>query len=105
MPTNETTIHIDTLKDWFIDSELADELQQKLEQTGSRRPPNIVSTFDIVHLIGWKYHESQQKAKARGSGNFSLKEIVADMNEKAETDEERIKHGTIIDDGDDVREE
>ena len=31
VPRNETTIHVDSLKDWFIDSELADELQQKLE--------------------------------------------------------------------------
>jgi NADH dehydrogenase [ubiquinone] 1 alpha subcomplex assembly factor 5 len=31
----------------------------------------------IVHLIGWKPHESQQKPLARGSAKRSLKEIGA----------------------------
>lgn len=104
-PINETTIHIDTLKDWYIDSELSKQLENDLQAMNLRKPSNIVCTFDVINLIGWKFHESQQKAKERGSGKFSLKEIVTDMNDKAENEDQIIRHGTIIDDGDNVREE
>ena len=30
---------------------------------------------------------------------------MSDMNDKAENDDQKIRHGTIIDDGDNVREE
>ncbi|KAK4049618.1 hypothetical protein OIO90_005377 [Microbotryomycetes sp. JL221] len=32
----------------------------------------IPATFQIMHMIGWKPHESQQKPAARGSGKISL---------------------------------
>lgn len=34
------------------------------------------ATFDIVHCIGWKHHESQQQPAQRGSANKSLTEIL-----------------------------
>jgi len=36
----------------------------------------FVATFEILHGIGWKYHESQQKPATRGSGQISLEEIL-----------------------------
>jgi hypothetical protein len=52
-----------------------------------RRSNNIICTFDILHLIGWKYHESQQQPKERGSASFSLRDVVDDLNEEGDVDE------------------
>jgi len=60
-----------------------------------------VATFDYINLIGWKYHEKQQKSKDRGSAQFSLKDVVKEMNEEATTDDEKIRYGVLIDDGSD----
>jgi hypothetical protein len=68
-------------------------------------PANIVATFDFINLIGWKYHEKQQKSKTRGTAEFSLKQVVSDMNEEATDEEQKIKYGVIIDDGDKIIEE
>ena len=72
---------------------------------GNNSSPNIIATFDYVNFIGWKYHEKQQKSKQRGSAKFSLKQVVKDMNAEAKTEEEKIKYGVIIDDGDNIKEE
>ena len=74
------------------------------------RSNNIISTFDVVHLIGWRYHESQQQAKSRGSAQFSLKDVVTEINEKEEVDEatgevRKVKYGVIVDDGENIIEE
>ena len=68
---------------------------------------NVISTFDVIHLIGWRYHESQQQAKTRGTAQFSLKDVVSDINEKEEIDEvtgevQQVKYGVIIDDGEEI---
>jgi hypothetical protein len=46
------------------------------------RNANIITTLDLVFLIGWKQHELQQKPKERGTAKFSLKDVVKEMNEK-----------------------
>lgn len=61
---------------------------------------NIVATFDFVNLIGWRYNENQPKPKKRGTAEFSLKKVVTEMNEEAETSEETIKYGVIVEDAD-----
>ena len=87
---------IDTLKDHYLHPEIKE------------RDPNanIISTLDLIFLIGWKYEESQQKPLKRGSAKFSLKEVVEEMNEKENPDNDgekhKIKYGVIIDDGDNV---
>ena len=67
---------------------------------------NIIVTFDFLNLIGWKYHESQQKPKKRGTAEFKLADVVSDINEKEEVDEfgevKKLKYGVLIDDGDKV---
>jgi hypothetical protein len=40
------------------------------------RNTNIICSVDLVNLIGWKEHESQQKPKERGSAKFSLRDVV-----------------------------
>lgn len=62
-PNDNSGIHIDLLKDWYgLDNSLVEgcstmPLGDAEALNGqARRPPNIVSTFDYVHLIGWKYH-------------------------------------------------
>jgi len=36
----------------------------------------FTTTFDILHGIGWKHHDSQQQPAKRGSGKQSLTEIL-----------------------------
>ena len=50
---------------------------------------NIISTFDLVHLIGWKYHPEQVEAKERGTAEFSLRNIVDEMNEENVDNEDK----------------
>ena len=70
------------------------------------RSNNIICSFDYINLIGWKYHESQQQPKSRGSAEFSLSEVVSDINEKEEIDEfgevRKVKYGVLVDDGEKV---
>lgn len=61
-----------------------------------------MASFDFINLIGWKYHEKQQKSKERGTAQFSLRQIVTDMNDEAKTEDEKIKYGVLIDDGSDT---
>jgi hypothetical protein len=66
------SIHVDHFKEWPA---------HENEQSDWNSMPNIISTFDYVHLIGWKYDKKQQKPKERGTAEFSLKDVVDDMNE------------------------
>lgn len=63
-------------------------------------------SFDFLHLIGWKYHPGQQKAKERGSAEFRLADVVSEVNAAEEVDEfgevKKVKYGVLIDDGDEV---
>lgn len=104
-PNKESGVHVDLLKDWYgLDNSLSHPLAETSEQ--QPRPPNIVSTFDMVHLIGWKYHPNQEEAKERGSAQFSLKQVVSEMNEEnVDNEDQQIKYGVLIDDGDKVIEE
>ena len=70
------------------------------------RNSNIICTFDLIFLIGWKQHESQQKPKERGTAKFSLKDVVSDLNKETtpEGESHQVKYGVIIDDGDEVKE-
>ena len=47
-------VHVDTLKNWQVDTPLSE-----LPLTTSDDPkPNIMVTFDVINLIGWKYSEA-----------------------------------------------
>ena len=47
-------------------------------------PGKVVSTFEFINFLGWKYHESQQKPKKRGSAEFSLKTLQQEIDESTE---------------------
>ena len=36
---------------------------------------NILATIDVIFMVGWKYHESQQKAKTPKMRDLSLREV------------------------------
>ena len=106
-PPNENSgVHIDLLKNWYgLQNEFAPTVAASEDGSQQRPTPNIVSTFDLVHMIGWKYHPEQAEAKTRGTANFSLRQVVSEMNEEAKDEDEHIKYGVLIDDGDEVKEE
>jgi len=54
---------------------------------------HVYLTVEIASLICWRYHESQQKPKARGSAEFSLKELAIEVLEKNIDDD--IRFGRI----------
>ena len=45
-------------------------------------------SFKVIYLIGWVPHESQQKAKKRGSATVSLKDLAGVMGKQVATLEE-----------------
>ena len=90
------SILIDTFKDVYMHPDI-----KKRD-----RNSNIICSVDLVNLIGWKEHESQQRPKERGSAKFSLREVVQELNsEPAAEGEEKheVKYGVLIDDGDEVK--
>ena len=47
-----------------------------LSNKESKEEDKMVCTMEILNFIGWKYHESQQKPKERGSAEFNLKDLA-----------------------------
>jgi NADH dehydrogenase [ubiquinone] 1 alpha subcomplex assembly factor 5 len=62
-----------------------------------RYPDKVYASFHIINFLGWKYHESQQKPKERGSAEFSLKVLQKEIEESGDPTEGKItaKSGTI----------
>lgn len=54
---------------------------------------HVYLTLEVASLICWRYHESQQKPKARGSADFSLKDLAVEVLEKDMQDD--IRFGRI----------
>lgn len=61
------------------------------------KPDKVMATFQIVNFLGWKYHESQQKPKKRGSAEFSLKILQKEIEDSLDPKESKITQnsGTI----------
>ena len=78
-PRDQTTIHIDTLKDWHV-KDVGESYEMKEcenVEKDERKGGNIICTFDIINLIGWKYSQDKtQMPKERGTAEFSLKDIA-----------------------------
>ena len=93
---DSNTVLIDTYKDTYMDERIIRR----------NRYGNIVCSMDVISLIGWKYHESQQQPMKRGSADFTLKDIVSDI--KDDVDEQgkkfEVKFGTLVEEGDVVKE-
>ena len=45
----------------------------------------VPATFELIHFLGWKYHDSQQKPKKRGSAEFSLKVLQKEITDSEGT--------------------
>jgi NADH dehydrogenase [ubiquinone] 1 alpha subcomplex assembly factor 5 len=54
---------------------LADGAERDAELHG-HEDGTVPATFQIMHMIGWKPHESQQKPAKRGSGKMNLKDVL-----------------------------
>jgi len=65
------------------------------------RKDNIVCAFDVIFVIGWRRHESQQKPKERGSATFSLKDVLNQIKDE-EGEEAEVKYGVLVEEGDEV---
>jgi len=50
----------------------------------------VFSTFEFISFLGWKYHESQQKPKKRGSAEFSLKDLQKEIEDSLEPSAAKI---------------
>ena len=56
-------------------------------------PLLIACTIEEIYFLGWKYHESQQKPKKRGSAQFSLKDIQTEILENDKNS--KVEYGEI----------
>ena len=66
----------------------------KSEETGE---DVVGATYELVHFIGWKYHESQQKPSERGSG-MSMEEFIDEVAEEGDEESRgRMFYGSITD--------
>ena len=55
----------------------------------------VEATFEEIFFIGWKFHESQQKPKKRGSGEFTMKSLEDELKKLEPEEAARIKVGNI----------
>jgi NADH dehydrogenase [ubiquinone] 1 alpha subcomplex assembly factor 5 len=53
----------------------------------------VYLTMEITSFISWKYHESQQKPKERGSAEFNIKNLAMETLEK--NDDPTLRIGTL----------
>lgn len=65
----------------------------EIEKLNKIYSEHVYLTLEIASLICWRYHESQQKPKARGSAEFSLKDLAVEVLEKDLGDD--IRFGRI----------
>lgn len=65
-------------KNFFM--EVARLYQEKFAESDGRIP----ATFEIIFLLGWAQHESQQKPKARGSATHSLADALGTLEHSAQ---------------------
>ncbi len=67
----------------------------EIEKENNEQRRIVRATFEDIYFLGWKYHESQQKPKKRGTATFSLKELSKEIGEVDKGGESKIKYGEI----------
>jgi NADH dehydrogenase [ubiquinone] 1 alpha subcomplex assembly factor 5 len=78
-----------------------DQFKQKITKLKfSDSDDFIYATIEICSLIAWKYHDSQQKPKERGSAEIDLKNLALESLEKNEDPTLRIGKISPINDDD-----
>lgn len=67
----------------------------EIERETSDQSRIVRSTFEDIYFLGWKYHESQQKPKKKGTATFSLKDLSKEIVEIDKEVEKKIQYGEI----------
>lgn len=67
----------------------------EIEKESNNQNRIVRSTFEDIYFLGWKYHESQQKPKKKGSATFSLKDLSKEIGEIDKEVEKKIRYGEI----------
>lgn len=103
IPTDENTMLFDEFKNDLEylkeDPEDFGKVQYDVLRKKYKTPDqyNILATFEIIFMVGWKYHESQQKAKQpKLEQNFSFRDVMNEIELKE--GKGSVKYGTISED-------
>jgi hypothetical protein len=75
----ETNI-LDERQKTFLRKDILERSIEIYNQNFRLKNGKIFATFEIAWVMGWKYHESQQKPLQPGSGKKSLSEAVNELD-------------------------
>ena len=64
----------------FLRKDILERSIEIYKDNFSLKNEKIFATFEIAWIMGWKYHESQQKPLQPGSGEKNLAEAVEELN-------------------------
>ena len=64
----------------FLRKDILERSVEIYKDNFSLKNEKIFATFEIAWIMGWKYHESQQKPLQPGSGEKNLAEAVEELN-------------------------
>ena len=64
----------------FLRKDILERSVEIYKDNFSLKNKKIFATFEIAWVMGWKYHESQQKPLQPGSGEKNLAEAVEELN-------------------------
>jgi hypothetical protein len=64
----------------FLRKDILERSLEIYKDNFSLKNEKIFATFEIAWIMGWKYHESQQKPLQPGSGEKNLAEAVEELN-------------------------
>ena len=64
----------------FFRKDVLERSMEIYKENFSLENQKIFATFEIAWLIGWKYHDSQQKPLQPGSGQKNLAEAVDELD-------------------------
>jgi len=81
----------DNLQYIDIDKNEEEFKQNALEE----RYDDVVLTIEVLMLLSWKYSDSQQRPKERGSAEFNLKDLGDELITKDLIGDDEIRYGRI----------
>ena len=103
IPINDDTMLFDEFTNDldFLKSDAEDYERMPYENLrkkyGFKEKYNIIATFEIIFMIGWKYHESQQQAEnPKSSREISLREVLEEIEIKE--GKGAVRYGTLSED-------
>jgi len=69
--------------------------KEYIKNSKENRKDDVVLTVEVLTLLAWKYAESQQKPKERGSADINLKDIGDELVAQNFQDDD-IRYGRIV---------